>query len=62
MEGDCLERSGPVISTRSGLEVVVLVFTGIVAGGESLARFPGKSANIFVDPSIFERTLRNQTI
>ena len=43
-------------STRSGLEVVVLMSAGIVAGGESLARFPGRSANIFVDPSSFERT------
>ena len=43
--------SGPVMSTRSGMEVVVLMFTGIVAGGETLARFPGRSANTFVDPS-----------
>ena len=48
--------SGPVMSTRSGLEVVVLMSAGIVAGGESLAPFPGRLANIFVDPSIFERT------
>ena len=31
-----------------------MVLTGIVAGGESLACFPGRSANIFVDPSIFD--------
>ena len=43
--------SGPVMSTRSGLEVVVLMSAGIVAGGESLACFPGRSVNIFVDPS-----------
>ena len=48
--------SGPVMSTRSGLEVVVLMSAGIVAGGESLACFPGRSVKIFVDPSIFERT------
>ena len=29
---------------------------GIVAGGESLAHFPGRSANIIVDSSIIERT------
>ena len=29
---------------------------GIVAGRESLARFHGRSANIFVDSSIFETT------
>ena len=28
---------------------------GIVAGRESLARFPGRAADIFVDPSIFEK-------
>ena len=48
--------SGLEISTRSGLEVVVLMFVGIVASGESLARFPGSSANNFVESSIFERT------
>ena len=48
--------SGPAMSTWSGLEVVVLMSAGIVAGGESLARFPGRLANIFVDPSIFGRT------
>ena len=32
--------SGPVMSTRSGLEVVVLMSAGIVASGESLAHFP----------------------
>ena len=44
--------SGPVM----GLEVVVLMSAGIVASGQSLAHFPGRSANIFVDPSVFERT------
>ena len=48
--------SGPVMSTRSGLVVVVLMSAGIVAGGEPLSRFPGRSVNICVDPSIFERT------
>ena len=38
--------SGSVMSTRSGLEVVVLMSAGFLAGGESLARFPGRSANI----------------
>ena len=33
----------------------MLVSAGIVIGGESLARFPGRSANIFVDLSIFEK-------
>ena len=47
--------SGPVMSTRLGLEVVVLMSAGIVASGESLAHFPGRSANIFVDSSVFER-------
>ena len=49
--------SGPVISTRSGLEVVMLMSAGIVAGGESLTHFLGRSANIFVDP---ERTLKTR--
>ena len=48
--------SGPVMSTRSGLEMMVLMSAGHVAGRESLARFPGRSVNIFVDPSSFERT------
>ena len=51
-------NSDPVMSTRSGLEVVVLMSAEIVAGGESLACFPGRSANIFVDC----RFLRNQSI
>ena len=49
------------MKTRSDLEVVVLMSAGIVAGGESLARFHGRSANIFVDPSIFERTWHQMT-
>ena len=36
------------MSTRSGLELAVLMSAGIAASGESLARFPGRSANIFV--------------
>ena len=36
------------MSTRSGLELVVLMSAGIVASGESLACFPGRSVNIFV--------------
>ena len=45
-----------MMSTRSDLEVVVFMSAEIVAGGESLARFPGRSVNMFVDLSIFERT------
>ena len=36
--------SGLEMSTRSGLEVVVFMSIGILAGRESLAYFPGKSA------------------
>ena len=36
------------ITTTSGMEEVVLTSAGIVAGGESLARFPGRSAKISV--------------
>ena len=47
-------------STRSGLEVVVLMSVGMVVGEESLVLQPGRSTNILVEWSISDWTLETR--